>query len=104
MARLLKAELVLLLILAFALGAVLFMYSKARSEVSVLEADNRQLTKKMMENDSETKAFLYKKRLAESDVQYMRQEESERVKEISSLTQQVEELKKQLVGDSITAS
>ncbi len=98
MARLLRVELVLLLVLGFSLGAIVFMYWKAKSELSVLEADNKRLTKKMMENDSETKAFKYKKRLVESDMQYMKQEEEGRLKEVSRLAEQVRELKAQLVG------
>lgn len=92
-------ELVVLLVLGFSLGVVLFMYWRARGQLAAVEASNRHLSKKMIENDSETKAFEYKKRLIQSDLEHMRQEESDRQGEISRLTQQVEELREELVGD-----
>ena len=92
-------ELLVLLVLGFSLGVVFFMYWSARDQLTAVEANNRYLRKKMMENDSEAKALEYNKRLVQSDLEHRRQEEDNRQEELSRLTEQVEELREQLVGD-----
>lgn len=104
MGRLLRVELFLLLVLGFSLGVVLFMYWKAKDDLSSLASEYKKLSKKMMKSDSETieaKAFLYKKRLVDYDAQYVKHEESERAKEIDLLTLEVEGLRKKLVSEVV---
>lgn len=94
MFRMLSVEFILLLILGFSLGTVLFLYWSARSELSEMDQGKQKVDKKMLDHVSETKTLQFKNSLLQSDVDRLK-EDAVRASELSD---QITELQKLLVG------
>jgi len=77
MARSCGVELVLLILLGFAVGVLAYLYTSARSDLDNVQKANQMLKQKVMESDSNTKTSLYKKNLAESNLKSFKEENKE---------------------------
>ena len=98
MARSCGVEVVLLILLGFALGVLAYLYTSARSDLDNVRRANQMLKQKVMESDSDTKTSLYKKNLAESDLKALREENKELQDRVAEQTQEQKDMESKLVS------
>ena len=99
MSRSLGSEVITtVVILGFIIGLVLFMYWSTKRELSVTLKDNDVLRRKMQEAYGESRISLYKKNLMLSDLNQLKEENSERQRTILRLNLEVKNLQSKLVS------
>ncbi len=98
MARSCGAELVLLILLGFAVGVLAYLYISAKGDLENVQKANQMLKQKVMESDSNTKTSLYKKNLAESDLKSLKEENKELQERLEEHNQELKNLEARMVS------
>lgn len=98
MARSCGAELVLLILLGFAVGVLAYLYTSTKGDLETVHRANEVLKQKVMESDSDTKTSLYKKNLAESDLKSLKEENKELQDRLAEQTQELKEIEAKWVS------
>ena len=101
MARVLGVEFIILVVLGFIIGVLLFLYSNARRDVLGMEQDKKMLDRKMRDFLANANTLEYKRNLIQSDLEQLQMERKRHKERITELSQNVDELNKRLVSTNI---
>ena len=98
MARSCGVELVLLILLGFAVGVLTYLYTGTKSDLDNVQKANQMLKQKVMESDSNTKTSLYKKNLAESTLKSLKEENKELQDRLAEQNLELKDMESRLVS------